>query len=234
MTGAELYELFALPEFVADLNDMSSYLASIMQERPIVNLLAKQLWKRGYKFELENNKHDLDVDGKRIEFKFQYDWDQEKLSDELVKCDDDLELMWATVQAKTRKNGWSPLARLYEDVCVRKPKPDIFVWILCSRDLSNVAPDNLERICWWKNQVKYNEKRGYAVRSEQLVTANKVFRLLGGIRPFSLLQLDIPTEGIFPSTYHFGICEFASESVGAVPHPALLQSATEATTRAAS
>ena len=51
---------------------MSSYLASIAQERPIVYLLARCLWMRGYKFELEDQRHDLSVNDKRIEFKFKY------------------------------------------------------------------------------------------------------------------------------------------------------------------
>ena len=70
MLGTELRDLFLSPDFKQGLEEMSSYLASIMQERPIVYLLAKCLWQRGYKFELEYKRHDLSVNGKRVEFKF--------------------------------------------------------------------------------------------------------------------------------------------------------------------
>ena len=66
MTGTELRDLFLSPGFTQGLTEMSSYLASIMQERPIVYLLAKCLWRRGYKFELEDKRHDLSLNGKSI------------------------------------------------------------------------------------------------------------------------------------------------------------------------
>jgi hypothetical protein len=53
MAAAELRELIVCDEFKQDLEQMSSYLASIKQERPIVYLLAKCLWRRRYEFELE-------------------------------------------------------------------------------------------------------------------------------------------------------------------------------------
>ena len=69
MTAVELREIIGSSEFKQELEEISSYLASIMQERPIVYLLAKCLWKLGYKFELEHDRHDLSLNGKRIEFK---------------------------------------------------------------------------------------------------------------------------------------------------------------------
>ena len=61
MTGTQLRDLFLSPDFKQGLTEMSSYLASIMQERPIVYLLAKCLWQRKYKFELEDKRHDLSL-----------------------------------------------------------------------------------------------------------------------------------------------------------------------------
>ena len=128
-----------------ELGELSSYLASIMQERPIVNLLAKCLWKRGYKFELEDKKRDLFVNGKRLEFKFNFDRCEVVLAGEVAKYGDKLKGMWELVQAGAIQKSWAVLPKIYEDTCVRKP--DIFVWIICSRDLSKVADDDLKRIC---------------------------------------------------------------------------------------
>jgi hypothetical protein len=64
MNATELRDVFLSAELKQELEQMSSYLASIMQERPIVNLLAKCLWQRGKKFELEDRRHDLSINGK--------------------------------------------------------------------------------------------------------------------------------------------------------------------------
>src|SRR5262250_2677771 len=99
MTGTELRDLFLSPDFKQGLTEMSSFLASIMQERPIVYLVAKCLWRRKYKFELEDKRHDLSLNGKRIEFKFNYDICEKALADKLAKYGDDLNGMWQLVRA---------------------------------------------------------------------------------------------------------------------------------------
>src|SRR5437764_8814747 len=100
MTVTELRDLFLSDDFKEGLREMSSYLASIMQERPIVYLLAKCLWRQGYKFELEDQRHDLSLNGKRIEFKFNYDRCERALTDELAKYGDNLTGMWELVRAR--------------------------------------------------------------------------------------------------------------------------------------
>jgi hypothetical protein len=133
MTGMELRALFLSSEFKHGLEEMSSYLASIAQERPIVHLLAKCLWLRKVKFELEHQKQDLTVNGKRIEFKFNYDRCHEALTHELKRLErhgNGLKGMWALVQVKAISKSWGVMAKIYEDVCVRTPPTDIFVWII--------------------------------------------------------------------------------------------------------
>jgi hypothetical protein len=100
------------------------------------------------------------------------------------------------------------VAKVYEDVCVRKP--DIFVWIICSRDLSKVSPDDLNRICRGHEQRKFNATRPYISDGELLTKVDSFLGKLNAKRPFSLLKQDIQTIGDFPSTYHFRICDFAS------------------------
>src|SRR6516164_10769852 len=102
MTGIELRELFRSDEFQRDLSEMSCYLASIMQERPIVFLVAKYLRRRGCKFDLEDKRHDLSVDGKRIEFKFHFSFCEtrlEKQLKQLAEYGQDLKGMWKYVLA---------------------------------------------------------------------------------------------------------------------------------------
>ena len=208
MTGTELRDLFLSSEFKQGLEEMSSYLASIMQERPIVYLLAKCLWRGGYKFELEDQRHDLSLNGKRIEFKFNYDPCEEVLTGELTKYGDNLKAMWELVEARALSKSWGVMPKIYEDTCVRKPH--IFVWIICSRDWSKVAPDDLKRICRGRVQCKYNATHPYATDGELLTVADSFLAKLQAVRSFSLLKQDIQTNGAFPSTYHFRICDFDS------------------------
>ncbi|HEY7327155.1 MAG TPA: hypothetical protein VH592_05935 [Gemmataceae bacterium] len=205
MTGAELRDLFLSPDFKQGLEEMSSYLASIMQERPIVYLLARCLWQRGYKFELEQKRHDLSVNGKRIEFKFNYDRCEKALADELKKSGDNLTAMRRNVEAGVNCKSWGVMARILADVCVKRP--DIFIWVICSRDLSKVVSDDLKRICYWRPQRKWP----YVSNGELLTVADFFLAKLHAERPFILLKQDIPTNGDFPSTYHFRICDFASQ-----------------------
>jgi hypothetical protein len=197
MTGTQLRELFVSSEFTNGLEEMSSYLASIMQERPIVYLRAKCLWKLGHKFTLEDRRTDLSLNGRRIEFKFNFDRCEKNLEKELAMYGDNL--------ANAIGKGWGVSPKIYQDVCVKRPH--IFVWIICSRDLSNVAPDDLKRICVAREQCKYNATHPFA-SDGKLPVADLLLRTLHSIRPFSLLTQDIQTKGDFPSTYHFRICDF--------------------------
>src|SRR5262249_44128796 len=99
-----------------------------------------------------------------------------------------------------------------EDVCVKMPH--IFVWIICSRDLSKVKSDDLKRICYGRAQRKYNATRPYVSDGQLLTVADDFLDQLRGIRQFSLLKQDVQTDGDFPSTYHFRICDFALENRG--------------------
>lgn len=208
MTGTELRDLVESSEFKQGLEELSSYLASIMQERPIVHLLAKCLWRRGHKCELEHERKDLHINGKRIEFKFNFDRCEARLSDELAKYGGDLEGMLQLVQAKAIKKSWGVLAKICEDMCIRKP--NVFVWIICSCDLSKVAPEDLKRICFGREQREYNCAHPYTPDSTRLPMVDSLLDKLRAMRPFSLLKHDIQTNGDFPSTYHFRICDFGS------------------------
>jgi hypothetical protein len=133
----------------------------------MVYCLAKQMWKAGYKFQLEAKLKDLFVNGKRIEFKFNYDCDMEKLSNELTRKGDKLcREVWDAARAKKSSIGWSVMLKIYEDLCEKKPDVDVFVWIICSRDLSKVKPDDRERICWFKAVGVEQRREASILRSD--------------------------------------------------------------------
>jgi hypothetical protein len=50
--------------------------------------------------------------------------------------------------------------------------------------------------------------RAYVSDGELLTVADSFLKKLCAIRPFTLLKQDIQTNGDFPSTYHFRICDF--------------------------
>jgi hypothetical protein len=211
MSGTELRALFLSEEFRSGLEEISSYLASIMQEKPIVFLVAKCLWRLGRTFELEYERQDLTVNGRHIEFKFNYDRCQPNLARELALCGGDPNNVWELVRTKRISKTWAVMAKISQDVCNKKP--DVFVWVICSRDLSKVSSDDLQRICRGKDQRKYNARFPYTPDEAHIATVDSFLEKLQAIRPFSLLKQAIHTNGAFPSTYHFRICDFAGKPV---------------------
>jgi hypothetical protein len=214
MTAAELHEIFLSAEFKTGLEQLSSYLASIMQEGPIVHLLAKCLWNQSHLYALERNKrHDLTVWAPSstarkietsIEFKFNYDTCAERLRIELNRLVKALE--GGTPERPTKESGYDVMPRIFKDVCAKKP--DIFIWIICSRDLSGINADQLERIVNWKPLKKLRRTHPFKADREFLTPINALLHFLQRIRPFSIVESEIETNGYFPSVYHFRICEF--------------------------
>ena len=215
MTGMELRDLFLSSEFKQGLEEMSSYLASVMQEAPIVHLLAKYLWQQKHIYALERNKHhDLTVwpslpskeKETTIEFKFNYETCAEKLGKELAKLTGNLDPI--VIEAKF--STWDVVRGICKDVFTKKP--DIFVWIVCSRDISKLTADDLTRIPYSKPLKKYQRLHPYGTGREFLVTTIDGFlqrlRKVPKVKPFSISEAEIETEGFFPSTYHFRICDF--------------------------
>ena len=114
MTSTELQGILRSKEFRQDLEELSSYLASVQQERPIVFLLAKHLWKNKRKFRLEDEHKDLFVDDTHLEFKVNHDKMARFLEPELAKWNN-LEDMWAAVRAGVKSKSWGVIARIYEE-----------------------------------------------------------------------------------------------------------------------
>jgi hypothetical protein len=66
----------------------------------------------------------------------------------------------------------------------------------------------LKRICLGDKQCKYNATHPYASNGELLTVADSFLEKLQAVRPFLLIKQDMQTNGDFPSTYHFRICDF--------------------------
>lgn len=193
-------------EFGSELEELSSYAANIRQERPIVMLIAKHFWRRGHKVALEKKKCDLVVDEARVEFKFSFDYDTLSLEKELNRFDGNLETLMQAVSAKEMSGTWTVSPAIYNDVIIKRP--EIFVWILCTRDLSKLTADELSRVCIAPNQQWYNRSRPYD--SERFLEVCEDFLTkLQELRKFSLEKIRLGTNNGFSSVYYFMICEFA-------------------------
>src|ERR1700722_13336345 len=129
MTSKELREILASPEFKQDLGEISSSLASIAPETPIIHCLGKHLWKRKnqFTFQIEAKRRDLVVNHKRIEFKGTYDFSMTTLKTELTRCGDkSIKEVW-DARDKKKSTGWGAMLKFYQDMCDKQPLTDFFV-----------------------------------------------------------------------------------------------------------
>jgi hypothetical protein len=212
MTGAELRTIILSAEFKTGLEELSSYLASIMQEAPIVHLLAKCLWKQQREYALERIKrHDLTVwpspqsskkDPTTIEFKFNFETCSVKLAKEMKKS-----LGGDPSPVGVQGSNWDVMYKIRKDVIDKQS--DLFVWIICSRDLAGLDDNELERVVNWEPLKKYRRLHRYKTDREFLLTVDSLLQVLQRERPFHVEKAEVETNGYFPSTYHFRICEFS-------------------------
>jgi hypothetical protein len=208
MTATELKDILVSPEFRQELRDISSYLASIVQERPIVFLIGKCLWKaKKYDFMLEDNHIDLSVDRKKIEFKFNYHTGMEKIKKELSNVGNNLDGIRGAFA--NIKHNFARMPRIYKDVCEKKP--DIFVWIICERDFTDIPGPDAVRFPEGRALKKYERIHPYKSDQAFLSIAYGFLEILRAVRPFSVTPVEIETTGFFPSTYHFVICDFSTQ-----------------------
>lgn len=206
ITTQDLKVILKSAEFGSELEELSSYAANIRQERPIVMLIAKHFWRCGHKVALEKNKCDLVVGETRIEFKFSFDSDTLSLEKELKRFDGDLEMLMKAVSAKEISRTWTVSPAIYNDVIVKRP--EIFVWILCTRDLSKLTTDELSRVCIASHQQRYNRSRPYESNQKFLEAFEGLLLKLRELRNFSLEKIRCATNNGFPSDYYFMVCEF--------------------------
>lgn len=196
-------------EFMAELQELSSYAANIRQERPIVTLIAKHLWRRGFKVALEKKKCDLVVSEARVEFKFSFDFDICNLKKEMDKYKDDLVMIMNDVFEKKMNGTWSVSPTILKDVVEKRP--DMFIWILCRRDISKLTDEELSRVCIAAEQQRYNQR--YPFHSNEQEFLQIVDRFLVGLkkfRHFPIEKITIATNNsVPPSVYYFVLCNLA-------------------------
>lgn len=215
MTAEELRAILCTEEFRTDLGEISSYLASIKQERPIVHLLAKHLWRRKRYIRLEHGHRDLMVEGTHVEFKFNFNWNVVTVEKSLRSYGDKpLDQMWSDVKAGKFSRSWNVLPQLYADLCLKEA--DLFVWVICARDLRGLSEAARECACEAASQSRWDKSRQFSDRSYITVADQLLekFRAeLQPTRPFAVVKEDVVTSGDFPSVYHFRLCEFAKLSI---------------------
>jgi hypothetical protein len=209
ITAKDIKDAFESSEFKSELEEVSSYAANIRQERPIVLLFAKYFWRRSYKLALEKKKCDLVVDETRIEFKFHFDSDSLSLRKELRRYDGSIEMLMDAVAKGEISRTWTVSPGIYKDVIVKRP--DIFVWVLCARDLSKLMNDDIDRVCIGAHQRWYGRGRPYESNQEFLEVADNFLEKLQELRKFSLEKAVINTNGSFPSAYYLRACDFAAD-----------------------
>jgi hypothetical protein len=208
MTSIELAALVSSPDFKAELGEVSGHLASIAQERPIIQMIAKRLWGRDLVFSLEDQHQDLRISGRHFEFKFNYDKTLPLVSQEMQDWHD-FDDMWE----RKRNKSWSPMAKVYQDLKFKRPH--VFVWIICARDLNHLSDEVLaqRRINMWKEQKKYRGSFPYDPYGPYLEIA-KLFleRLSKEVAGFEVpepVTLQVENK-LFRSTYHLYICDLES------------------------
>lgn len=214
INAKDIVQIFKSAEFIEDLAEMSSYAANIRQERPLVFLFAKYFWKKKHSLALEGrysnnrkNKCDLVIDGTSVEFKSHLDCDLYRLDKETVKYSGDLGAWWRDVCENNRSKSFPVGPSIYKDIIEKCP--DIFVWIICSRDLTEMDEDSLGRVVLSREQVKYSEISPFDLKGMRLGVAENFLNGLNQMRPFSFERATVPTRGDFPSAYHMFVCQFS-------------------------
>jgi hypothetical protein len=217
MTAAELLGILVSADFKREVEQVSCYLASIAPERPMVYCLARQLWNAGRKFQLEVKLKDMVVEENHFEFKACYLFDMPKLDRELRECGErSLKSLWEASRDAKKSIGWSISLKAYQDVYCKEP--DVFVWTICTRDVSKLDEEDRKRLCMAKQQKLWDTRNHSSSESDYLSIADSLIEKLRqemiaeGIcaTRFPVLNAAITTDGDIPSTYHFRICDLSS------------------------
>jgi hypothetical protein len=187
-----LEQVIRSARFAADLRELSEYAARIKQERPVVLLCAKHLWRAGHDVIVEGGR-DLSVDKVAVEFKHHFDWDIPRALAELRGS------------SRERKGSWRVLPGLRRDLLDRRP--DLFLWIVSERSLDDLeSPYCEDHVCFWRQQRHYARKWSWS--SERILAeANRVLDSIGS-RHCRRSSVSVKTNGHFASTYHFLIRDF--------------------------
>ena len=155
VTAQAIIEILESAAFQKELDELSTYAASMKQERPIVLLLSKYFWGKGLKASPELKKCDLDVDGTKIEFKFHYDSDVLGTCGEMKARGVTYKSLRKAITSKILHPTWTTTPGIFKDIYDKKA--DIFVWIICSRNLSNLTKDDRQRVCWSEPLGKFKK-----------------------------------------------------------------------------
>lgn len=211
-----LKTIFESKEYIKELEDLSCYGAHIKQERPMLYLLAKYLYKKGFvnmaleKKLGENLRYDLVLNNTKIEAKFYYESDlRNRLEKEMNKFSWNIDFLKEKLDSLKKEGtsySWNMMPSIIKDIFNKNP--DIFILIILSRDLrKRVAELPLEQICWGKDEIRYNEDHGFNDKNT-FGLLDKFFSALKRKKNFVSDYLKIDIDKVFPSSYHIYFCDF--------------------------
>lgn len=144
-------EILSSEEYIRELKDVSSYAASVKQERHMINILAKILDKKGYKVALEYKKHDLLINDTIIEVKFYYEKDIKKLEKEFNEHNKNIDAM---KQKAINKNysTWDISYPILIDIFQKKT-----LHIYFDRFVKELTRNNKRNIGNYKRELRYSK-----------------------------------------------------------------------------
>lgn len=201
-----LIDVIKSTEFNAEICELSVYAANVKQERQIVSLLAKFLTREGYKTILEQvnpnaeskkTKYDLCLDGINIECKYHFDFDIQIMKTE----NRTIEQYRKELETKEKNLSWGIKPVIIKDIFYNKP--DVFIWIVVTRDLSNISDGEIAAYCYGKEQRRYNK-----APKEIEPVINKFLEEIYSEKTYTTETHTIQTKDKVNSKYDFYICNF--------------------------
>ena len=227
--------IFQSDEVRKELTVLSSWARGVKQERHIINILAKHLDKKDFKFKMEYSKkvekrtykYDIRIEDVLVEAKFSFEEDVMQLEKEiygthgkpvgedflnqyLKAIDQREEETKIRKEQKKKPKGWGRNFTALTLIDIFKKKCDYFILIVQSRDIRKIPSKDLENIVASEECISYNKKfDGYNV-SENFGIIDKLLESINKARPYNSASIKIEATNRFPCVYHIYILEFKS------------------------
>jgi hypothetical protein len=169
-----------------------SFIAKFLNQKEIKPILEKK-YSVGSK-----DKCDLFFNGKNVEFKFYFDFDIKLFEKE----NQPVKKLYAEIK-QNGFNNWHVKPPIISDILIKNP--DIFVWIISSRDISNLNDNDLENICYGNDQKKFfKNKNGF----DMYKTIEDFLKELEKERSFKEKKATISLNGYLKTKYDFYFLNF--------------------------
>ena len=221
--------IFQSDEVKKELTGLSSWARGVKQERHIINILAKHLDKKDFKFKMEYRKsvekkkykYDIRIEDVLVEAKFSFEEDLKfQLEKEIYGTQgkliqgDFLKLYLIEIDKRDKMEkpkGWGRNFTALTLIDIFKRKCDYFILIVQSRDIRKIPSKDLENIAAFKECISYNKEYdadgGYNV-TKNFGIINKLLETINKARPFNSVNIEVEATNRFPCSYHIYVLEF--------------------------